>query len=576
MPTELQPSEDASTDPMNRYNMLVLTLSHQAAQLQTVVASFPDGVMIVDHLGSILHMNAAGQELLGDAPSTHIQEHVWRYHPHTLAGDPIPAEEIPLARALRGERVVDHEYLLQRSDGTTIRVNVSANPVYDQEGVLIGAVSIFRDVTERRQQEAERVQRLRELEGLREIAQATALARKEPAIYGVLVVRLARLLQTDLCVLLMRDDQDDMFKACVPAYGIDDTAITHYTLAFEVVSQIPSLVETDRPLVLDVRDSEISEVHGHILRSFGVQNAILVRLETRGRIIGLIVAGNKSAHQRFTESDVRLLQTVAPQAALAIENSRLYTQARHISVEAQVQARHLARINDELDAFTYSVSHDLRAPLRAINGFTQLLERSLPDIPERARHQLTRIRVNVEKMSNLIDALLTFSRAGRQVPEKASIDTTAMMRDALQLYAQDLLTCQAQVVLNDLPPVLGDARLLEQVFANLISNAIRYRRMEEPLSITISGTQTGGMVLLVIRDNGSGFDMRYHDKIFQVFQRLHTAESVQGTGIGLALVRKIVERHGGRIWAEATPGKGAAFFVELPAPGQSQENQDEG
>ena len=557
--------------------MLVLTLSHQAAQLQTVVASLPDGVMIVDHLGTILHVNAAGQELLGDAPSKHIQEHIWRYHPYTLAGDPIPAQDIPLARALRGERVVDHEYLLQRSDGTTIRINMNANPVYaqEQDGNLIGAVSIFRDVTERRQQEAERAQRLRELEGLREIAQATALARKEPAIYGVLVVRLARLLQTGMCVLLMRDDQDDMFKARAPAYGIDDTAIIRHVLALELVNQVRSLVETDRPLVLDEHDSETSEVQRHILRSFSVQNAILVRLEARGRIIGLIVAGNKCNNQRFAESDVRLLQTVAPQAALAIENSRLYTQARHISAEAQVQARHLKRINDELDAFTYSVSHDLRAPLRAINGFTQLLERSLPDIPERARHQLTRIRVNVEKMSNLIDALLAFSRAGRHVPEQAIIDTTAIMRDALHLYAQDLLNCQAQVVVNDLPPVLGDGRLLEQVFANLISNAIRYRRVEEPLCITISGVQTSSMVLLVIRDNGSGFDMRYHDKIFQVFQRLHTDEVAQGTGIGLALVRKIVERHGGRIWAEATPGEGAAFFVELPAPGQSQENQDE-
>lgn len=570
---ELVTTTHQYADLQNRFDTLTLRLARQAAQFQTVISSLPDGVTVVDTAGNILHMNEVGQRILGQPLASDLTESVQRYDVRTLAGDPMSPADLPLARALRGEQVFGMEHLIRGKSGEDTRITVSANPVRSQEGEIIGAVAIFRDVTRRRQQEQEREQRLLELEGLREIAQATALARKETTIYEALVVRLAHLLQTETCVLLMRDGDNENFHARAPAYGIVPDQLARFTLRADQWTSIREHVELDCPQVIDTRDGFAGSVGLQLLQTFGVDNMILSRLTVRERVIGLIVACNKREEGYFDERDIRLLQTVTPQAALAIENSRLYMHARQISTEARAQARHLSRINDELDAFTYSVSHDLRAPLRAITGFTHLLERSLPELSERSRHHLTRIQVNVDKMGNLIDALLAFSRAGRQNPERAPVNTRAVVQEALRLYAQNLVECGAHVYVAELPFVQGDSRLLEQVFSNLISNAIKYRRPDTPLQLQITGTQDDGMVTLQMRDNGIGFDMRYHDKIFQVFQRLNAGETTEGTGIGLALVRKIIERHDGRIWAEGTPGVGSTFFIELPVADERKEYQ---
>ncbi len=549
------------TDIQNHFESLNLHSFRQAAQFRTVIASLTDGITIVDAGGNILYMNEAGQRIVNRTPVTHLTESVQSYNVRTLEGTPMSVADLPLARALCGEDVVGMEHLIAGFSGEATRINVSASPVHGQDDDIIGAVAVFRDVT--RRQDEERQQRLIELEGLREIAQATALARRDSAIYEALVTHLARLLQTDICVLLIRDDDSGDFRACPPAYGITADQVATLTLSEHMLEQVQQQVGTTYPLVFDARNCPPGSTTAQLHTTFGACNMILARLTVRERVIGLIVAGNTvDGDNYFDERDICLLQTVAPQAALAIENSRLSTQARH-----------LTRVNDELDAFTYSVSHDLRAPLRAITGFTRLLERSLPDLSERAHHQLTRIQVNVDKMSNLIDALLAFSRAGRQTPNRDLVDTHAVVQEALKLYSQSLAACKAHVHVGELPPIQGDSRLLEQVFVNLISNAIKYCHPDTPLQLQISGTQEEGMVTLIVRDNGIGFDMRYHDKIFQVFQRLHTAETSEGTGIGLALVRKIIERHDGRIWAEGAPGIGSAFFIELPAFDAGKEHQ---
>lgn len=570
--TEDVGSREPYAELQSRFDATVQKLSRQAAQFDAVVSSIPVGVALVDSEERSVQINQAGQRILGSPPMLRLEDSVDHYNIRNSDGTPVTPDELPLALALQGEQVTDREHILRGVDGAETRISTSASPIIGQDGSIIGAVAIFRDVTQRRREEEERAQRVLELEGLRDIAQATAIARQEPAMYGALVARLARLLRIESCALLIWDAQRNIFQAQAPIYGIRASRLATLSLPFALYERLIEQSDPDQPLVLDSRDCAPGSVQAEVLQLAGVRNAILARLGLRERLIGLIMACDRLDEQPFTEREARLLQTVAPQAALAIENSRLYTQMRSTMAALQAQARNLARANDELDAFTYSVSHDLRAPLRAIDGFTRLLERSLPDISERARHQLTRIRVNVDKMSSLIDALLAFSRAGRQVPEWNVVDTTALVREALRLHDQALANCGARVTVADLPSVVGDSRLLELVFANLIDNAIKYRRPHEPLQLHISGSwdEAKEVVTLVVRDNGIGFDMRYHDKIFQVFQRLHTHETPEGTGIGLALVRKIVERHNGRIWAEGTPGVGATFYIELPAPGVSE------
>lgn len=562
-------------DLRSHIDALKRQMARQSAQVEAVIASIPDGIAIADSAGNLLQINEIGQHILGGSPRLRLSENIDHYLVRTLDGVPMPPDDLPLARALRGERVAGFEHLVHGSSGSETRVNASANPIYSQDGSIIGAVATFRDVTRQRRDEEERAQRLLDLEGLREIAQATGLAHDERAIYGALVVRLARLLHGERCALLLFDETRNVLHAQEPSYGLSVEHASNCWLSLETYEQLVEDADLDRPLLIDVRDVAPESPQAALLQAFAVRNLLMARLVMRDRLIGLIVVCDKIGDRRFDESDMRLLQTVTPQAALAITNSRLYTRALRSNAETQVRARDLARANAELDAFTYSVSHDLRAPLRAIKGFTQILERDLPDLSDRSRHQFARIRANVDKMSNLIEDLLAFSRAGRRVPEQQAVDTNALVREALRLYGQDLAACGAHVHIETLPPVYGDSQLLEQVFANLISNAIKYRRPEEPLQVQISGSAHAGHTALVVRDNGIGFDMRYHDKLFEVFQRLH-GDAYEGTGIGLALVRKIIERHGGRIYAESAPGAGATFFIELPTPDSTREDQHAG
>ena len=224
----------------------------------------------------------------------------------------------------------------------------------------------------------------------------------------------------------------------------------------------------------------------------------------------------------------------------------------------------LETANRELEAFSYSVSHDLRAPLRAVDGFSQAaLEDFGPLLPEAGRRQLQTIRSAAQRMGALIDDLLAFARLNRHELSQRPVDTGKLVRQAL-----DELGCPAwerpvEMQVGELPVSSGDPALLKQVWLNLLSNALKYTRKRGKAVIAIGCTRTDGVNTFFVRDNGVGFDMRYAGKLFGVFQRLHRAEDYEGTGVGLAIVQRIVRRHGGRIWAEAAVDQGATFHFTL-------------
>lgn len=217
----------------------------------------------------------------------------------------------------------------------------------------------------------------------------------------------------------------------------------------------------------------------------------------------------------------------------------------------------------ELEAFAYSVSHDLRAPLRNIDGFSKiLLDEYSEKLDDRAKHYLTRVRNGTQKMSLLIDDMLTFSRIGRTELQFKRINCAEIINPILEYYAPEIEKRKVSLVLQELPQINCDPALMQSLFANLISNALKYGRNAEQPEIIIGYDK--GRKAIFVKDNGVGFEMKYHDKVFQVFQRLHLPEEYEGTGIGLAIVKRIVERHHGRIWAESEPGKGATFYIDLP------------
>lgn len=232
----------------------------------------------------------------------------------------------------------------------------------------------------------------------------------------------------------------------------------------------------------------------------------------------------------------------------------------------------LAKAYKELEAFAYSVSHDLRAPLRNIDGFSKiLLEDYSEQLNEKAKHYLARVRNGSMRMSVLIDDMLTFSRIGRAELQLRRSNCGAIIAGILENFSAEIASRNVSIKLGKLPDLLCDPRLMQSLFSNLIANALKYTRDTKHPEIEI-GFNPGNDVLFV-RDNGIGFDMRYHDKIFQVFQRLHLPEEYEGTGIGLAIVRRIAERHKGAVWAESKTGEGAAFFIQLPF---AREENDDG
>lgn len=262
------------------------------------------------------------------------------------------------------------------------------------------------------------------------------------------------------------------------------------------------------------------------------------------------------------EARRELLERAQRQAARLAENEENLSRAN----------RELAAANDELraqtaelDSFTYSVSHDLRAPLRAIDGFARILaEDYMSTLDEEGQRLLDIIVRNTSRMGTLLDDLLAFSRLGRQPLHTRPLDMAAMAREAFEDATRLEPERQIELEVRGLPEAHGDAALLHQVWTNLVSNAVKYTRGRDPSIIEIDGRSDEDETCYFVKDNGVGFDMRYADKLFGVFQRLHASSEFEGTGVGLALVARIVTRHGGRIWADAKVGEGATFAFALP------------
>jgi light-regulated signal transduction histidine kinase (bacteriophytochrome)/HAMP domain-containing protein len=306
-------------------------------------------------------------------------------------------------------------------------------------------------------------------------------------------------------------------------------------------------------------------------------NAMLARVDERD-------------HALRAQGDA-LRREVAERSAVEQEIRRL-----NATLEQRVSERtsELEASNKELDAFAYSVSHDLRAPLRAVDGFSRIvLEEYAPALPPEARHYLEVARTSAVKMGELIDGLLAFSRLGRQPLRKQPVSPTALVHEVLSDLRPELDGRHVNITVGDLPPCEADTLLLKQVFVNLLSNALKYTRRREEAVIVVGacecadldhredpecgpdGTRVHNGIVYFVRDNGAGFDMRYQDKLFGVFQRLHSADAFEGIGLGLALVERIVHRHGGRIWAHAEVDRGATFYFTLTATSERIDRGDE-
>jgi signal transduction histidine kinase len=255
---------------------------------------------------------------------------------------------------------------------------------------------------------------------------------------------------------------------------------------------------------------------------------------------------------------------------LATAFNSMASQVRHAheELEDKVKSRtkELEMVNKELEAFSYSVSHDLRAPLRAVSGYAMMLKEDYEDtFDDEAKRITGNILSNVKMMGRLIDDLIAFSRLGKREVRRQVTDMKALADTCVSELNPAWPEERFLLSVDPMPPCKGDEDLLKQVWMNLIGNAMKYSSKSPDPRINIGATQNVKGPVYFVRDNGAGFDMKYADKLFKVFQRLHTQEEFEGTGVGLALVKRILDKHQGEIWAEATPGEGAVFYFRLPA-----------
>lgn len=250
---------------------------------------------------------------------------------------------------------------------------------------------------------------------------------------------------------------------------------------------------------------------------------------------------------------------------LVERQGRLERMSQKLESEVRERTAKLEELNRELQAFTYSVSHDLKVPLRAIDGFTNIFLEDYGDKLDAEGHRLLAVvRENVKRMAQMIEDLLDYARVGQRELLKETVDMVELIQGVIEELKTSDLGCRAEFVVNKLPLALGDRVLLRQVWLNLIGNAVKYSRERESPRVEIGFVERQGLGWYYVRDNGVGFDMRYADKLFNLFQRLHHQDRFPGTGVGLAIVQRIVYKHGGRVEAWAQPEQGAEFYFHLP------------
>lgn len=518
-----------------------LKLQESQSRLNAALQSMTDAVFISDTEGRFVEFNEAFATYHKFASKDEcvqtFAEFPALFDVYFPNGAVVPLEQWAVPRALRGEIGTNNEYRLRRKDtGETWIGSYNFAPIRDESGTVVGCVIVGRDVTAQKNAEAE----------LRESEERLRLTLKSGAM-GTFEVDLQE------GENIWNDVEFELFglkPGDLPASAETFSRHIHPEDARNVKRQWESALRTgslDSEFRIIRADGQVRWLAGKgSYLCVSERNSNSCELQKK-RFLGV---NYDITEQKLAEQQVR---------------------AMNADLEERVARRtaQLAEANEELEAFSYSVSHDLRAPVRAIDGFSRILLEDFHDrFPEEAQDFLHEVSVNAKKMGQLIDDLLVFSRLTRQSVNKTTVSVDELVRQCVA----DLSRGRSVEfrVSPDLPPCFADPALLKQVWLNLIDNALKYSGLRERPVIEIGATTGNRESVYFIKDNGVGFDMRYADKLFGVFQRLHRQEDFDGTGVGLAIVQRVIHRHEGRVWADAQLDNGATFFFSLPVQGAAK------
>ena len=472
-------------------------------------------ILLLDTEGRVLSWNSGAQRIKGYRAEEILGEHFSRFFTPEEAAAGVPAHHLQQAAS---EGQYEDEGWRVRKDGSRFWANAVLTAVRDERGTLTGFAKVTRDLTEQRQAE-------------------DALRAAEE--YARLIVDLA-------------------YSAFI---SIDqEGVITGWNRQAEITFGWSRAEALGRQLAETIIPPQHREAHRRGLKQYLVTG--------EGPVLNRVVELT-ALRRDGTEFPIEL--TISP---LRLAGKLVFTAflrditARKTAEETTKRyAAALEAANAELESFSYSVSHDLRAPLRAIDGYAQaLLEDHARQLDAEGQRLFGVVRENAQRMGQLIDGLLRFARFGRQAMALAPVDMTALAGSTVDDLQQGSERELPPVTIEPLPSALADKTLIRQVFANLVSNAVKFSRGRPGAAVHVGGRSEQSEVVYFVRDTGVGFDMQYADKLFQVFGRLHRPEEFEGTGVGLALVHRIIQRHGGRVWAESVPDGGATFYFSLPRP----------
>jgi PAS domain S-box-containing protein len=465
--------------------------------------------------------------------------------------------------------ISNYEITARTKQGDKITVLASAHMVKDEKGQPARIEGVFLDITARiRTEESLRRLALR-LQNLNQIDKAILKAIESPeAIVQSALLLIRGQLECQRASVGIFDLEKKEVQIFAVDVDVNTVVQAREVLTEETFGNIGILLQNKMEIIEDMsRVSSPSDII-RILEAEGIESSVNVALFSSKGLYGALNIGWEKA-RTFTPEELEIIEEVAGQISIAIEQARLLNEVKGYA--AELEKRVLERTaqleisNKELEAFSYSVSHDLRAPLRHISGFVDLLTKSIHGaLPEKEQHYLQTISDSALQMGVLIDDLLEFSRTGRQEMRFTFINMHLVLKEALNAIKQDPASQGVIWETDSLPHVYGDYALLRLVWLNLLGNAVKFRRSGVAHCIQIGFREEGAEFVFFVRDNGVGFDMQYAQKLFGVFQRLHSSQEFEGTGIGLANVKRIILRHGGRTWAEAGLGQGAVFYFSIP------------